>query len=164
MRTIAPSNLCICIITVEKRARLAGRLGADYVFNPLQVSDLRGKVLELTGGDGVDIIYDCSGVSQAFLSVPEFLRRGGQILLEGIISSEVPVIPSRFIFNEWKLQGSCSYYADEFPMVIEFLQRHAAPVGELITSKIKLSEIVKKGFNLLENPESGQIKILVEPD
>ena len=49
-------------------------------------------------------------------------------------------------------------------MVIEFLQRHVVPVQELITSKIKLSEIVEKGFHRLEKPENGQIKILVEPD
>jgi threonine dehydrogenase-like Zn-dependent dehydrogenase len=158
------AGLIIATETVEKRAQLARRLGADHVFNPQQVTNLREKVLELTDGDGFDIIYDCSGVPQAFLSATDFLRRGGQILLEGIISSEVSIIPSKFIFNEWKLQGSCSYYADEFPMVIEFLQRHLVPVQELITSKIKLSEIVEKGFHQLEEPESGQIKILVEPD
>jgi threonine dehydrogenase-like Zn-dependent dehydrogenase len=49
-------------------------------------------------------------------------------------------------------------------MVIEFMKRGASPVKELITSKIKLSEIIAKGFDMLLKPGNNEIKMLVEPD
>jgi hypothetical protein len=49
-------------------------------------------------------------------------------------------------------------------MVMEFLKRCLLPVNEIITSKIKLSDIVKKGFDVLTSPGHDEIKIIVEPD
>ena len=66
--------------------------------------------------------------------------------------------------NEWQLQGSQCYYSDEFPMVIEFLRKGVSPVNEMITSKIKLSDIVEQGFNKPLKPGHSEIKIIVEPD
>ncbi len=160
----AGAGLIIVTETIEKRAEMARRLGADHVFNPQKVTNLKEKVLELTGGKGVDVVFDCSGVPEAFRSATDFLRKGGQILLKGIIPKEVPIFPMDFTFNEWQIQGSLCYYADEFPMIIEFLKRRVSPVREMITSKIKLSDIIKKGFDILGKPGSSEIKILVEPD
>ncbi len=158
------AGLIIATETIEKRAEIARKLGADYVFDPGKVANLKDNVFELAGSEGIDIVFDCSGVPQAFLSATDFLRRGGQIILEGVIAQEVPIIPMNFTFNEWELKGSLASYSDEFPMVIEFLERHLSPVSELITSKIKLSNIVKDGFDKLSKPGTREIKILVEPD
>jgi len=160
----AGAGLIIATETIAKRAEVAKKLGADYVFNPQKVSNLKEKVLELTNGGGVDVVFDCSGLPQAFQSATDFLRKGGQLLLTGVITKEVPILPRNWVLNEWQLQGSQCYYADEFPMVIEFLKKGASPVKEMITSKIKLSDIVKKGFDVLTSPGHDEIKIIVEPD
>jgi len=139
-------------------------MGADYVFNPREVTDLKERVLELTGGKGIDVVFDCSRIPEALRSATTFLRKGGQIIIKGIIPRETPIIPMDFTFNEWDLKGSLCYYADEFPMVIDFLKRKDAPFKELITSKIKLSEIIEKGFNALSKPGTSEIKIIVQPD
>jgi len=160
----AGAGLIIATETTEKRAEMAEKLGAGYVFNPKKVSNLKEKVLELTNGGGVDVVFDCSGVAQAFQSATDFLRRGGQVILTGVITYETPILPMNFTINEWQLQGSYAYYSDEFPMVIDFLKKGIWPVKELITSKIKLSNIVKEGFDKLTKPGNNEIKIIVEPD
>jgi len=160
----AGAGLIIVTETTERRTAMAKKLGADYVFNPMTTPDLREKVRELTDGTGVDIVFDCSGVAGAFRSAPSFLRKGGQILLKGIIPKEVPILPMDFTFNEWQIQGSLCYYADEFPMVLEFLKRGISPVRELVTSKIKLSDIVSRGFGVLAAPGNTEIKVIVSPD
>jgi (R,R)-butanediol dehydrogenase/meso-butanediol dehydrogenase/diacetyl reductase len=160
----AGAGLIVVTETTERRTAMAKKLGADYVFNPITTPDLREKVLKLTGGTGVDIVYDCSGIAAAFRSAPTFLRKGGQILLKGIIPKEVPIVPMDFTFNEWQIQGSLCYYADEFPMVLEFLRRGISPVKDLITSKIKLADIVTRGFNVLASPGNTEIKVIVSPD
>jgi len=160
----AGAGLIIVTEINEKRAAVARKMGADYVFNPREVTDLKERVLELTGGKGIDVVFDCSGIAEAFRSATSFLRKGGQIIIKGIIPKETPIIPMDFTFNEWDLKGSLCYYADEFPMVIEFLKRGISPVKELITSKIKLSEIIEKGFDALGKPGNSEIKIIVQPD
>jgi len=160
----AGAGLIVATETLANRAKMASKLGADHVFNPAEVSNLQEIVLGLTDGEGFDVVYDCSGVPQAFKSATGFLRKGGQILLKGIIPEEVPILPMDFTFNEWEIKGSLCYYADEFPMVIEFMKRGISPVKKLITSKIKLSEIINKGFDVLLKPGNSEIKIIVEPD
>jgi len=160
----AGAGLIIATEINEHRAAVAKKMGADYVFNPLEVPDLKERVLELTGGKGVDVVYDCSGIAAAFRTATTFLRRGGQIIIKGIIPKETPIVPMDFSFNEWNLKGSLCYYADEFPMVIDFLKKKDMPFKELITSKIKLSEINTKGFDVISKPGTSEIKIIVQPD
>lgn len=159
----AGAGLIIATEISEKRTEAAKKLGADYVFNPQKVSNLTEKVFELTDGVGVDVVFDASGIAEVFLSAPDFLRPRGQVLLIGMITDKVPVIPANFNFGEKSLQASIDCI-DEYPMVIDFLKRHLSPVREIITSKIKLSNIVKDGFDVLSKPGHSEIKIIVEPD
>jgi (R,R)-butanediol dehydrogenase/meso-butanediol dehydrogenase/diacetyl reductase len=160
----AGAGLIIAIGTNEHRRKLAERLGADYVLNPYKVSDLREKVLELTNGEGAEVIFECSGVAQAFQNATDFLIRGGEIVLVGVSPEDIHISPIAWVTSEWRLQSSMCYYADEFPMVIEFLKKGGAPINELVTSKIKLSNIIEDGFYKLAKPNKAEIKILVEPD
>jgi len=159
----AGAGLIIATEVNEKRAELAKKFGADYVFNPQKVSNLQEEVLRLANGVGVNQVFDCSGVPQAFQSATNFLRPRGQIVLMGIVEQEVPIIPFRFQPGEFQLVASWCQN-DEFPMVINFLKRRISPVKETITSKIKLSDIVEQGFNKLLKPGHAEIKILVSPD
>ena len=84
-------------------------------------------------------------------------------MLIGIILKEAPIVPVNINMSELQIQGSW-IYSDEFPMVIDFLKKGTLPVKEMITSKIKLSEIVEQGFNKLLEPGHAEIKIMVSPE
>ena len=159
----AGAGLIIATEIRENRAEMAKKLGADYVFNPQKVSDLKEEVLKLTNGLGVNQVFECSGVPQAFQTAINFLRRRGQIVLYGVITQKVQIVPLDFLFGEYQLQGGL-WVSDEFPMVIEYLKKGVLPAKEMITSKIKLSDIVEQGFNKLLDPSSNEIKILVSPE
>jgi (R,R)-butanediol dehydrogenase/meso-butanediol dehydrogenase/diacetyl reductase len=160
----AGANLIMATEINERRAEVARKLGANWVFNPQKTADIAEKVIELTGGIGVDVVFDASGVPQAFQSAVNFLRPGGQILLLGVITAEVSITPVNFNVGEKSLQGSIECVDDEYPVVIDFLKRGISPVKEMITSKIKLSDIVEDGFSRLIKPGGDDIKIIVEPD
>jgi len=102
----AGAGLIIATEIAENRAALAKRLGADYVFNPKKVSNLREEVLKLTNGLGVAQVFECSGVPQAFQSATNFLRPKGQVMLVGLIQKEVTVVPFNFQPGEFQLQAS----------------------------------------------------------
>ena len=133
------------------------------MFDPQRVSNLREEVFKLTNGIGVAQVFDCSGVAQAFQSAANFLRTRGQIMLIGIIHEKSPMALVDFVLGEFQLQGSIAYN-DEFPMVIDFLKKGGAPVKDIVTSKIKLIDIVEQGFSKLLKPGNTEIKILVSPE
>ena len=160
----AGAGLIIATEISEKRAEVAKRLGADYVFNPQKVSNLREEVLKLTNRLGVAQVFECSGVPQAFKSATDFLRPRGQIVVVGIVDKEVQFIPFSLQLLELQIASSWCHGSDEFPMVIDFLKKGISPVKEMITSKIKLSDIVERGFNKLLKPGHAEIKILVSPE
>ena len=160
----AGAGLIIATEVVGKRAELASKFGADYVFHPQKVSNLKERVFELTNGRGVDVVFDCSGTPAAFQSATTFLRARGQVMVMGLFTAEVPVCPMDWAIREYGLQGVLGYGSDEFPMVISYLKRGSSPYKEVVTSKIKLSNIVEDGFNVLAKPGYDEIKILVEPD
>ena len=160
----AGAGLIIVQEIVEKRAELAKKLGADYVFNPQKTLNLKEKVFELTNGKGVDVVFDCSGVAQVFLGATGYLRYGGRVTLLGIVEGGVSVTPGIWVMREWSILASGAYGLDEFPVAIDFLKKGISPIKEMVTSKIKLSNLVKEGFEVLCQPGHNEIKILVEPD
>jgi len=85
-------------------------------------------------------------------------------VLIGIITDEVPLTPVSFNVGEKSLQGIIECVDDEYPMVIDFLKRGISPVKEMITSKIRLSDVVEQGFTKLLKSGHNEIKIIVEPD
>jgi threonine dehydrogenase-like Zn-dependent dehydrogenase len=140
----------------NKRAEVARRFGADYVFNPIEVSDLRERVLDITSGQGVNQVFECSGTAQAFQSAPDFLKPRGQIVMVGLIQHEIPILPFRYQPGEFQIQSSwCT--TDEWPLVLDFLRRTETPVEQMITSVIRLEDIIERGFNRLLQPNNGEI-------
>lgn len=72
---------------VDYRLECAKELGADEVVNPLN-EDPVGAVMEATGGEGVDIVYDTVGSSVATNQGLEMLKRriggAGVLILMGL--------------------------------------------------------------------------------
>jgi (R,R)-butanediol dehydrogenase/meso-butanediol dehydrogenase/diacetyl reductase len=160
---ISGASLIMASEVIERKGEIARKLGADYVFNPKEVV-LKDKVFELTDGLGVDVVFDCTGLSVPFKSAPDFLKPRGQVLMVGIITGDTPFVPLNFTVGEKSLQATL-VYVDEYPMVIDLLTRkERPPVSEIITGRIKLSEIVTKGFDELLKPNAEHTKIIVQPD
>jgi len=148
----------------RKRSEMAKEFGADHVFAFEESPRLKQKVHQLSSGKGVDIVFDCSGALPAFESATDFLVPRGQIVIVGLIPSRASIPPLKWVINEWRLQGSFCYDSDEFPMVLDFMQKNVPQVRKMITSRIRLKDIVNKGLDVLSTPGNKEIKILVEPE
>ena len=71
------------------RLELARRLGADHVVN-VEVDDAVERTREITGGDGVDVVLDCTagaGRAPVLTGVEALRRRGGTLLVQGEIAA-----------------------------------------------------------------------------
>jgi NADPH:quinone reductase len=69
--------------------------GADHVVDA-RADDLRDRIRGLTGGRGVDVVYDPVG-GRLFEASLRSMAPGGRILIVGFASGEVPQIPANIL-------------------------------------------------------------------
>jgi (R,R)-butanediol dehydrogenase/meso-butanediol dehydrogenase/diacetyl reductase len=161
----AGAGLIIATELKEKRAKMAKSFGADYVFNPHKELNLLNKVMDLTDGCGVAELFECSGIVKAFENATSFIRTGGQMIQIGAIEDEVAIRPHFFFqLKAMSFFSTWGWTMDDYAIVADCLAKKVAPFTNLITSRIKTSEIIEKGFNKLLQPDHDEIKILVSPE
>jgi threonine 3-dehydrogenase len=91
--------------TNEHRRKLAKEMGADFVLNPLAEDPVK-KILEATGGTGVDVLLEMSGQPAAIQQGFKALRAGGRASLLGIPTENVPLdLVQDVIFKGATVQG-----------------------------------------------------------
>jgi len=87
------------------RLALAKKMGAHVVINAAK-DDVVRTVLAETGGEGVDVVCEMSGVPAALHQAFATIRMGGRVQLLGIPKGEVPVdFASEIIFKGITLYG-----------------------------------------------------------
>jgi len=81
----------IAAVSTPEKAAFAETLGADHTINYGE-ADLREGVKEITGGTGVDVVYDPVGGE---LSEPAFrsIAWNGRFLVVGFAAGDIPSIP-----------------------------------------------------------------------
>lgn len=91
--------------TNELRRSMAKEMGANYVLNPLTEDPVK-KILEATGGTGVDALLEMSGNPAAIQQGFKALRAGGRASLLGIPTENVPLdLVQDVIFKGATVQG-----------------------------------------------------------
>eukprot|EP01133_Synstelium_polycarpum_P002462 gene2462-2799_t len=81
----------ITTVSSAEKEQICKQLGADHVINYTTIPDFAEEVRRLTGGRGVDVVYDGVGKSTWMQSLKS-LRRLGMLVLAGNASGPVPPI------------------------------------------------------------------------
>jgi threonine dehydrogenase-like Zn-dependent dehydrogenase len=87
----AGASLIIVTGTTRDAARLAlaRELGADHVID-VREQDALGRIMEITGGRGVDVVLDCTagaGTAPVLLGVDALKRREGTMVVQGEVAA-----------------------------------------------------------------------------
>ncbi len=91
--------------TNEHRRAMAEEMGADHVLNPACEDPIK-KILDATGGTGVDVLLEMSGQPAAIQQGFKALRAGGRASLLGIPTENVPLdLVQDVIFKGATVQG-----------------------------------------------------------
>ena len=91
--------------TNEHRRAMAEEMGADHVLNPAWEDPVK-KILDATGGTGVDVLLEMSGKPAAIQQGFKALRAGGRASLLGIPTENVPLdLVQDVIFKGATVQG-----------------------------------------------------------
>ena len=131
------------------RIDLAKKMGADYVFNPIEL-DKKGikpweKILEVTDGEGADMHVEAAGAPEYTLpQMQKSLAIGGKIAWIGRAPQEVPIYLEVFQVRRAQIFGSQGHSGwGTFKNVIRLMAAGAIDMTKIITSRFKLSETLK---------------------
>ncbi len=155
-----------CVIAADPdryRREYAASLGADHVIDNGGEEGAAGalkKIMELTGGVGVDNALDCTGVPAAQRLCIDAARRRGQAAFVGEGSSEVFIkVSNDMIRKGITLIGSWHYNISCYSRIIEVIMRSGS-VQRLISHVLPMSRI-QEAFELSASP--GHAKIILKP-
>jgi (R,R)-butanediol dehydrogenase / meso-butanediol dehydrogenase / diacetyl reductase len=154
------------VIAVEMSAArkgLAKQCGADVVIDPTE-KDVIAEIKKLTGGSGADVSFECIGHKDTGPLAIEAVRNCGRAIIVGIFEEDSS-------FNFFKLSstdkiviGTLAYTIDDFAGVARLLASGQLVADPLITGRIRLDDIIEKGFEELVANKDRNIKIIVHPD
>ncbi|PLB33908.1 uncharacterized protein BDW47DRAFT_113176 [Aspergillus candidus] len=143
------------------RKRQAVEFGATDVLDPREV-DVTQRVRELTDGMGADIIFDTAGVEVALNGAIGACRSHGTIVNIAVWENRPAIRVNDLMYNEVKYTGSALYDEASFQDVIRALDQKQLQPESMITTTVKMDDVVEKGFKALLEDRENYCKILVD--
>ncbi|MEM6160066.1 NAD(P)-dependent alcohol dehydrogenase [Erwinia sp. P6884] len=152
------SDVIICDLFDEK-LKVAGHYEGLHAVN-INSGGLADKVASLTSGNGVDLVFECSGAKQAITGISDHIAPGGTAVLVGmpvdaapmdIVAAQAKEVTFKTIFR----------YANMYPRTLRLLSSGKLNVQPLITQTYKFAQSVE-AFDRAAAGHPGDIKIMLE--
>ncbi len=138
----------IVIEGIDERIELVKSFGADEIIDMKQYStpeDRIGRVLELTGFQGTNVVAELAGVPAALPEGVNMLGQGGRCLEIGNISPghTTEIDPALLVMGSKTIYGVTFYNAAALKKALDFLSRtkNKYPFEKILSRKYPLEEI-----------------------
>jgi putative phosphonate catabolism associated alcohol dehydrogenase len=117
--------------------------GATHAF-PAEVEELAGRVAEVTGGRGADVVLELAGTAQSVQAGLRLTRTGGTLVLAGTVLPTTPVAidPEQVVRRMLTIRGVHNYHARDLQTALAFLAGpgRAFPFASLVAAEYPLEE------------------------
>lgn len=154
----------IAVCSTEEKRALALETGADHAIG---YDDLKAQVKDLTGGHGVDVVYDVVG-GAAFDAACRCMARNGRLLVIGFASGEIPKFPVNLalvkefavvgvFWGNWTRAEPEAYKANMAELLGWYAEGRVKPV---IEGRYKLSEASEVLTRVLARGATGKIALV----
>ncbi len=140
----------VAVASTEDKLAICRDHGADDLVS-YKNDDLKGRLKDLTEGDGVDVIYDCVGGNHAEPAM-RAMAWGGRYLVVGFASGEIPIIPLNILL----LKGCAAIGVFWGEAVKREPSRHRANMTQLLSwiADGKLTPRIERVFALEDAREA----------
>ncbi|KKM10063.1 hypothetical protein SY88_15570 [Clostridiales bacterium PH28_bin88] len=139
------------------RLDIGRQLGAD-IATSAETGEVRGLVMEETGGIGADVVFEAAGSPAAVSEGLQLLRKGGTLVVVGIHAEPVSLWLNDIVRQEKKILGSYGSRPGLWRAVLEILAGGERVVGRLITHRFPLDKALQ-GFQAAHQP--GTVKVMI---
>jgi len=129
----------IALDTVDGKLSLAKVVGASHLVNA-GTGDARRAVMELTGGDGPDVVIEAVGAATTYRQAVDWVAFCGRVVYIGYGKEPVSYETRLFVMKELDILGARNCLA-EFPEVIAFFERKLFDPRVLISREVALVDV-----------------------
>ena len=152
---LAGAGMIVLVTRQAPRRQLALELGATHAVDPATGA----AALESTLADGIDVVIECAGVPETFEQSLRLVRRGGTVVVFGVVAQGAPatVLPFDLLTRELRIE-SAWLNPLTVPRAAELIASGALSLDRLITRTITLDEVPAA---IGRAPEFGEIKLVM---
>jgi L-iditol 2-dehydrogenase len=149
----------VIVVGRGERLKLAAEIASAATVD-YEACDPVEAIRELTGGHGVDHVYECAGDPGVIPQALAVVRRGGRVALLGLTGGkEIGISPDVLTLNEVDLMGIRSS-PNAYPAMIALLAGGTVDVQPLLTHVYPL-ERVEEAFTALR--DRSAIRPILKP-
>lgn len=143
----------------ETRLSAAEQMGATAANS----NDLEQVIHKSTDSLGVDLVVECTGLTEVWEKTVHYVRRGGTVILFGgcPAGTRVTYDTHRLHYDEITVSGSFHYTPADVRLARQILAEKIIDVSSLISGSFPLEEL-EKAFDLLGRGEG--IKYTIRPE
>ena len=145
-----------------ERRTLAEKVGADYVYDPREVT-AHEVLMDLSGGQGFDFHVEAAGAPQVTVTeMEQALAINGKIVQIGRAAERVPMYLESFQVRRSQVYGAQGHSGHgTFPNVIRMVAAGRLDLSDIITSRYTLENVVDA---IAQSTTRTDGKILVKPN
>jgi threonine 3-dehydrogenase len=142
----------------EERLAMARKMGADEALDAR--GDVVGRLLELTDGDGVDIVLEMAGAEPALHQGLAAVTNGGRVSLLGTHTSPATIdLSEEIIFKGLRVYGITGRRMFETWYRSTALLEEGLDLSPIITHRLPLAEY-RQAFDLVAAGHAGKVVLL----
>ncbi len=142
----------------EARLAIAKDFGAAYTINPMK-EDLAEAVMRISGGKGVNVVFETSGIPALMSQSVELLGPHGRLVPLTFAPEPVPVNFRLINKNELVIAGTRNQNG-KFKEVVESLPGRKDRIDKLVTHVFPV-EKAKEAFDVAMDRNSGACKVVI---
>lgn len=137
------------------RRQLALELGATSAVDPAGGDAVFGEALP----QGADVVIECAGVPETFQQSLRLARRGGTVVVFGVVAqgAPAPVLPFDLLTRELRVE-SAWLNPLTYPRAAELIATSLLSLDRLVTRTVTLDEVPAV---IGRAPEFGEIKLVM---
>ena len=160
------AKCCGCVVIISgvdsdsQRLALGEGLGIDRAVNS-QMEDLAAVVSEMTGGKGLYLAFDCSGVQAAISGTLHMLRRKAAMVQVGLTKDEMTIPYALLPQRELSIRGTFGHNWLSWEKGIELI----------LTGQVKVKPLVSGAYSIdrweeafTAAAEQRGVKVLIHPN
>ena len=143
----------------DNRLEIAEKLGATHIINAAREDTVR-RVLELTGNEGADLVYETAGNVKTTAITPDLVKAGGVIAVVGNVHDPVPY--DFLTLNGKEVDVMTTFrYRNIYPMAINAISAGSIDVKAVATNFMPF-EKTAEAFDIALTQKQCALKVIVE--
>jgi len=123
--------------------------------------DVVQQILDLTGGEGVEVAIECAGQQATAEAAVGVVRKGGRVVVVGYVAGRIPLEGPRLMRGEFSVTGSYLSRRADMPILIDLAARGILDLSRHVSHRVAL-EGVMEGLAILEERRGEPVRVLVE--